>query len=63
MKTMELPDADWLSVEQARRRLGVSRLALIRLIDNGDLPAYRIGRRIRLRAADVEAYRGRADEG
>lgn len=48
-----------MSVHQAGRRLKVSRPALLRLIDAGDLPAYRIGRRIRLRVAEVEAYRRR----
>ena len=60
---MEVAEPDWLSVQQARRLLGVSRLALLRLIDAGDLPAYRIGRRIRLRAADVKGYRRRVAEG
>jgi putative molybdopterin biosynthesis protein len=59
MRVMELPESEWLSVQQARGLLDVSRLTLLRLIDAGDLPAYRIGRRIRLRAADVEAYRRR----
>jgi putative molybdopterin biosynthesis protein len=60
---MDLAEPEWLSVQQARRRLDVSRLTLLRLIDAGDLPGYRIGRRIRLRAADVEAYRRRVKEG
>lgn len=58
---MEARESEWLSVAQAGRRLGVSRLTLLRLIDAGDLPAYRIGRRIRLRTADVEAFRRRGD--
>jgi putative molybdopterin biosynthesis protein len=58
---MEVAEPEWLSVEQARRRLDVSRLTLLRLIDAGDLPAYRIGRRIRLRTADVETYCRRRD--
>jgi excisionase family DNA binding protein len=48
--------SEWLSVAQAGRRLDVSRITLLRLIDAGELPAYRIGRRIRLRVSDVEAY-------
>ncbi len=59
MKNMKASGSDWLSVVQVCRRLGVSRLTLLRLIDAGALPAYRIGRRIRLRAADVEAFRRR----
>lgn len=56
---MNSAEPRWLSLLQARRRLGVSRLELLRLIDAGQVPAYRIGRRIRLQAADVEAYRAR----
>jgi len=37
--------------------LGVSLRTLYRLIDIGELPAYRFGRLIRLRAAEVEAFR------
>jgi excisionase family DNA binding protein len=47
----------WLRAGQAARRLGMSRADLYRLIDAGQLPAYRIGRLIRLLEADVEAYR------
>lgn len=42
---------------QACRRLKVSRTTLLRLIDRGELPAYRIGWMIRLRVVEVEAYR------
>ena len=42
---------------QAARRLHVSREDVYRLIDEGRLPAYRIGSAVRLLAADVEAYR------
>ena len=51
------PPPRWLSATQAARRLGVHRRALYRLIDHGELPAYRFGRLIRLLATDVEAYR------
>ena len=54
---MKVPNAGWLQVRQAARRLGVSRAEVYRLIDTGDLPAYRIGPVIRLRVAEVEAYR------
>jgi excisionase family DNA binding protein len=46
-----------LSVNQACRRLKVSRPRLFRLIDRGELPAYRIGWMIRLLVEDVDAYR------
>ena len=41
---------------EACRRLSVPRRTLFRLIDKGELPAYKIGHWIRLRVADVEAY-------
>jgi putative molybdopterin biosynthesis protein len=50
-------DREWMTVNQACRRLAVSRKRLYRLINEGHLPAYRIGRMIRLLAADIEAYR------
>ena len=60
---MRVPNAGWLTVKQACRRLKVSRTTLFRLIDEGDLPAYRIGWMIRLRVAEVEAFRRRRAEG
>ncbi len=53
---------EWLSVAGACRRLKVSRTTLFRLIDRGELPAYRFGWMIRLRAADVEAFRRSRDD-
>jgi excisionase family DNA binding protein len=50
-------------VRQACRRLKVSRVTLFRLIDEGELPAYRIGWMIRLRVVEVEAYRRRRADG
>lgn len=44
----------WLSIAEAARRLGVTPRTLYRLINAGDLPAYRIGRVIRLKVVDVE---------
>ena len=46
----------WLSTKQASSRLGVTLRTLYRLIDEGRLPAYKIGRVIRLKDADVEAF-------
>lgn len=54
---MKMANGGWLTVQQACRRLSVSRHRLFRMIDQGDLPAYRIGWMIRLRVDDVEAYR------
>jgi len=42
---MEEPGSasQWMNVTQVMRRLGVSRHVLYRLIDAGELPAYRFG--------------------
>ena len=54
---MKSTGATWLSTRDAIARLGVAPRELYRLIDSGDLPAYKHGRDIRLKAADVDAYR------
>ena len=56
MKSMET-DRTWVTTAQAAGQLGLSRARLYRLIDAGAIPAYRIGRLIRLQVTDVEAYR------
>lgn len=60
---MEPTESEWLTVTEVCRRLGVTRRTLLRLIDRGELPAYRIGHWIRVRVSDVEAYESaRPDE-
>jgi excisionase family DNA binding protein len=49
-------EIEWLSTQDAARRLGVTPRTLYRFIDLGDLPAYRLGRVIRLKADDVDAF-------
>jgi excisionase family DNA binding protein len=49
-------EIDWLSTQDAARRLGITPRTLYRFIDLGDLPAYRLGRVIRLKADDVAAF-------
>ena len=46
----------WLSTQDAARRLGVTPRTLYRFIDEGQLPAYRFGRVIRLQLAEVHAF-------
>ena len=46
----------WLSTQQASERLGVTLRTLYRLIDTGQIPAYKIGRVIRLQAQEVDAF-------
>ncbi len=57
--------AEWLGTDEAAARLGVAQRTVYRFINTGDLVAYRLGRVIRLRASDVEAFleRRRIDPG
>ena len=47
---------DWLGTPDAANYLGLSALTLYRLIDEGHLPAYKMGRVIRIKVSDLEAY-------
>lgn len=49
-------DTEWLSTTEAAQRLGLTPRTIYRLIDAGDLPAYRFGRVIRVRADDLEDF-------
>jgi excisionase family DNA binding protein len=49
-------DIEWLSTKEAARHLGIATATLYRLIDAGELPAYRFGRVIRLQQAEVDAF-------
>jgi excisionase family DNA binding protein len=46
----------WLSTREAAHHLGITTRTLYRLIDSGQIPAYRFGRVIRLKAAEVDAF-------
>lgn len=46
----------WLSTAEAANRLGVTPRTLYRFIDEGQVPAYRFGRVIRLKAHEVDAF-------
>lgn len=60
-----LADGDWLGTREAARRLGLASRTLYRLIDVGDLPAYRFGRVIRLKGCDLDLFveRSRVEAG
>lgn len=45
-----------LTAREAAGQLGISTRDLYRLIDSTDLPAYKMGRDLRLRQADVDDY-------
>ena len=47
---------EWLSTPGAADRLGITSRTLYRFIDEGQLPAYKFGRVIRLKKADVDEY-------
>ena len=47
---------EWLSTGDAAARLGVTTPTLYRFIDDGRLPAYRMGQVIRLKGSDVAAF-------
>jgi excisionase family DNA binding protein len=46
----------WLSTADAAHRLGITPRTLYRFIDEGQLPAYRFGRVIRLKANEVDDF-------
>lgn len=50
----------WIGTPEACARLGVTLRTLYRFIDEGQLPAYKMGRVIRLQEHEVEAFIERA---
>jgi len=46
----------WLSTADAAARLGITPRTLYRFIDEGQLPAYRFGRVIRLQQREVDEF-------
>lgn len=46
----------WLSTKEAAQRLAIVPRTLYRMIDSGQLPAYRFGRVIRILAVDIDNY-------
>ena len=50
----------WLSTKEAARRLGIANRTLYRLIDDGQIAAYKFGRVIRNQEADVAGFIERA---
>lgn len=53
---MASSDLRWLSTNDAASRLGVSLRTLYKLIDEGQLPAYKFGRVIRLQEQEVDTF-------
>lgn len=46
----------WLGTQDAARQLGITARTLYRLIDEGEIPAYKLGRVLRLKLSDVETF-------
>lgn len=46
----------WLSTKEASSRLGITLRTLYRFIDEGQVPAYKFGRVIRLKEADIQQF-------
>lgn len=46
----------WMGTREACEHLGVTLRTLYRFIDEGQLPAYKMGRVIRLQAQDIDAF-------
>jgi excisionase family DNA binding protein len=51
-----MTSSPWLSTADACTRLGITVRTLYRMIDEGQIPAHKMGRVIRLKAQDVEAF-------
>ncbi len=49
-------DEEWISTAEVARRLGLTTRTIYGFIDRGELPAYRMGRVIRVRVVDLEAF-------
>ncbi len=48
--------SDWSGSPDAARFLGIGLRTLYSFIDRGELPAYKLGRVIRIRRVDLEAF-------
>jgi excisionase family DNA binding protein len=46
----------WLGTQEAARHLGITTRTLYRLIDEGQIAAFKLGRVLRLRQTDVETF-------
>ena len=46
----------WMGTAEAARRMGITARTLYKFIDEGQVPAYKFGRVIRLKQSDVDAF-------
>ena len=56
MPEQSADDVVWLSTPAAADRLGITPRTLYRFIDEGQIPAYKFGRVIRLKRDDVDSF-------
>jgi excisionase family DNA binding protein len=49
-------EIQWMSTQEAARRLGITTRTLYRFVDEGELPAYKMGRVFRLKRSDVDEF-------
>ena len=49
-------ETSWLGTPEAAERLGITQRTLYRLIDEGQVPAYRLGRVFRVKESDLEQF-------
>jgi excisionase family DNA binding protein len=49
-------EMEWLGTKDASARLGITLRSLYRFIDEGDLPAYKFGRVIRMKVEDIDRF-------
>jgi len=47
---------EWLGTPDAADRLGITQRTLYRLIDEGQVPAYKMGRVLRVKAGDLDVF-------
>lgn len=59
--TAPLPDKEWLSVDEVAAWLGCSKPPLYQAIKRKELKASPVGRRFRIRRANLFAYLGDSD--
>jgi excisionase family DNA binding protein len=46
----------WMGTQDAARELGITTRTLYRLIDEGEVPAYKLGRVLRIKRGDIESF-------
>ena len=52
----ETTGQDWMGAPTAARYMGIGLRTLYSILDTGDLPSYKLGRVIRMKTGDVDAY-------